>query len=77
MGYLVSDVIFERQTHIDPRLEEVTLTHKKMARANRTAPTTVPFFGQCATRVAIFDNLPDQRFTSKTIGKNYFTGNTR
>ena len=28
-------------------------------------------------RVAIFDNLPDQRFTSKTIGKNYFTGNTQ
>ena len=44
MGYLVSDVIFERQTHIDPRLEEVTLTHKKMARANGTAPTTFPFF---------------------------------
>ena len=43
MGYLVSDVIFERQTHIDPRLEEVTLTHKKMARANGTAPTTFPF----------------------------------
>ena len=26
--------------------------------------------GGCTTRVAIFDNLPDQRFTGKTIGKN-------
>ena len=23
------------------------------------------------SRVAIFDNLPDQRFTGRTIGKNY------
>ena len=27
--------------------------------------------GRDGGRVAIFDNLPDQRFTGKTIGKNY------
>ena len=42
MGYLVSDVIFERQTHIDPRLEEVTLTHKKWR--GRTGPNNFSVF---------------------------------